>query len=262
MRGITTIWVRATRAHIWVQIRARFARRVLWGVAGISSACAVLIAAPAAAFALGHPRFVAAVVPDVEGQAVSEPPGPVRYLDDRPAHLACGSISVVYDRSGAPAEFEPAALSRTVMVAIHNWSSAIGRDVAVGQDPYHPTGTVITIDWVEDLPGDVVGLGGSSIVYKDRSPFPTITGGTITLAADGDLALGGGRASWGEVVEHEAGHVARLAHAPAPGARMTTPSGSSTVYTADEVAALRWVGDNPVCNRSTNTPTTKKGHQK
>lgn len=167
--------------------------------------------------------------------------------------LACGPVLVSYDPTGAPAsQGAPAgALTAVLEASVRRWADALGRPVVFSSDSAAASadGFLVTIGWSEDLGEGLAGSGASVTASNGIDENPSILSGNVRIAADAGAKLyaNAGPGSWGETIEHELGHVAGLDHATAAGARMTTPAGSSWSYTAEELAALAWVGDNPVC---------------
>lgn len=180
----------------------------------------------------------------------------VNFLDNPPSRIACGPITVTYDPMGAPPNLDPIGLDHAVNAAVSRWGAALDRPVALGRPGQAIDGTVVSISWTDHLGPAVAGRGGGTTLYEGIASSPVTTGGTVTLAADQDMTAdeAGSPGSWGEVVEHELGHVAGLDHAYAPGSRMSTPAGTSHAYTPAEQDALARAGQANACD-ATSTPT-------
>jgi len=226
-----------------------------------SAAGVVLLVVSAAAVLVAVVPVVRPASADAPRPTVwaSRPPEPaahrfdVGYLSEPAGRLACGPVLVSYDPTGAPAsQGAPAgALTAVLEASVRKWAAALGRPVVFTSDAAaaRADGVLVTISWSEDLGGDVAGSASSVTASNGIDENPSILSGNVRLATGARATLNAhaGPGSWGETLEHELGHVAGLDHATAMGARMTTPAGSSWSYTAEELAALAWVGDNPMC---------------
>lgn len=213
--------------------------------------CVVTIAALAAAgTSADFPDTSGAAAAPTSAPSVTRPVGPslgptVHYAFEemrggQPVRFdSCAPVAVRYDPSG-----EPYSAATDIAEAVRRLSSGLGRPVGF-QTGGSVDGPAVSVSWVTvaaELAGDprpdTIGTGGFS------SAGATILSGAVSLAADGHLAPGFGRRSWGGIYLHELGHAVGLAHVDDPAEAMypTVVHARAAEYGPGDLAGLAQLG--------------------
>lgn len=170
---------------------------------------------------------------------------------DHPRYNPCRAISWKFNRNGGYA-----ASLDDVKGAFHRLAQATGltftyagtTSVVPSSDRYDRS-TAITVGFVSSLSGNIAGRGGGTWSIHDG--YEEMVHGSLALDRSEHLRTGftsSGDATWGQIMEHELGHVLGLGHAAGSNQLMNgTASSRNHLMGAGDLSGFRAVGLHAGC---------------